>query len=182
MKKQLEFMKIVAHRLDAAGIPYMLTGSLAMTFYATPRMTRDVDVVVELSPQDTARFSKQFTDDCYVDGSSVDDAVSHRGMFNIINNQSIVKVDFIVRKADSYHETEFARRRYIEVDGFRVAVVSPEDLILSKLLWAKDSGSATQQDDVIRLMRTIRNLDWSYLEKWASALGIAQELRQVRSK
>ena len=182
MDEQLEFMKVVVRRLNAAGIPYMLTGSMAMTFYATPRMTRDVDVVVELSPQDTKRFSKQFTEDCYVDGDSVDAAVSRRGMFNIINNRSIVKVDFIVRKADAYHETEFARRRYMVVDGFQVAVASPEDLILSKLLWAKDSGSAAQRGDVRHLIKAVVGLDWTYLEQWAGTLGVAEELRRARSE
>jgi hypothetical protein len=30
----------------------MLTGSMAMNYYAQPRMTRDIDIVVELTPQD----------------------------------------------------------------------------------------------------------------------------------
>jgi len=40
----LKFINLVDNRLTSAGIPYMLTGSVAMTFYGVPRMTRDVDI------------------------------------------------------------------------------------------------------------------------------------------
>jgi hypothetical protein len=47
MDEQLEFVKQIAERLATAGIEYMMTGSMAMAIYASPRMTRDVDVVVD---------------------------------------------------------------------------------------------------------------------------------------
>lgn len=47
MSDQLEFLELIVSRLDGAGIPYMLTGSVAMSIYAGPRMTRDIDLVVE---------------------------------------------------------------------------------------------------------------------------------------
>ena len=46
-QKQLEFMKQIAERLDTAHIRYMLTGSMAMAIYSVPRMTRDIDLVIE---------------------------------------------------------------------------------------------------------------------------------------
>lgn len=48
MSEQIDFIKEIAARLDSAGIAFMLTGSLAMTFYATPRMTRDIDLIIEI--------------------------------------------------------------------------------------------------------------------------------------
>ena len=44
----LEVLRIVTSRLDLAGVPYLVSGSLALGYYAQPRMTRDIDVVVEL--------------------------------------------------------------------------------------------------------------------------------------
>ena len=41
MTDQFSILKLVAERLDAAGIPYMLTGSIAAGYYARPRMIRD---------------------------------------------------------------------------------------------------------------------------------------------
>ena len=49
MLDDLEILKLVCNRLEDAQIPYMLTGSFAGNFYAVPRMTRDIDIVLELS-------------------------------------------------------------------------------------------------------------------------------------
>ena len=181
MDEQLEFVKEIAHRLDSAGIPYMLTGSLAIAVYAVPRMTRDIDVVVEVTPKDTKRFAELFSKDCYVDEDTVRDAISSRTMFNVIHNRWIIKAYFIVRKDDPYREAEFARRRHIEVAGTRVAIVAPEDLILSKLIWAKESQSELQQRDVVQLMQSVKDLDWPYLERWAVTLGVPDDLKNARS-
>ncbi|MEE9151178.1 MAG: hypothetical protein V3U20_05005 [Thermoplasmata archaeon] len=48
MDDQLEFVKLIASRLDSVGIAYMMTGSMAMAVYSMPRMTRDIDLVIEL--------------------------------------------------------------------------------------------------------------------------------------
>lgn len=56
MSEQIEFVKEIARRLDSAAIEYMFTGSIAMVFYATPRMTRDIDLVVQLQPTDAQKL------------------------------------------------------------------------------------------------------------------------------
>jgi len=182
MDEQLELVKIVSRRLDDVGIPYMLTGSVAMALYVNPRMTRDVDVVIDLTPGDVKIFAQQFASGFYLDDDAVDDAVSRKAMFNIIHDEWIVKVDFIVRKSDPYHEMEFNRRRRVTIDGLQVSIVTPEDLILSKLLWAKESGSVMQHDDVTHLTNAIKGLDWHYMERWAGALDVGDVLRNLRPK
>jgi hypothetical protein len=37
----------IGERLAAAGIPYMVTGSVASSFHGEPRATRDIDIVIE---------------------------------------------------------------------------------------------------------------------------------------
>jgi hypothetical protein len=49
---ELEVLQDAIARLDRAGIAYMLTGSVALSYYAEPRMTRDIDLVVELADRD----------------------------------------------------------------------------------------------------------------------------------
>jgi hypothetical protein len=63
MLNELEVLKDVAERLERAGIAYMLTGSVAMNYYAQPRMTRDIDLVVALDPSDAARIRNTFEPD-----------------------------------------------------------------------------------------------------------------------
>jgi len=46
---ELEVLQDATERLERAGIQYMLTGSIALSYYAQPRMTRDIDLVVELA-------------------------------------------------------------------------------------------------------------------------------------
>ena len=181
MDEQLAFVHLIATRLDDADIPYMVTGSMALAVYAVPRMTRDIDLVVEYRPQDAVRLADLFAGDCYVDTDSVRQAADQRGMFNIIHNEWLIKADFIVRKDEAYRKTEFARRCQIEIGGMPIAVVAPEDLVLSKLHWAKDSASELQQRDVRQILESVTDLDMSYIEKWAIELGVDELLQKART-
>ena len=168
-------------RLDAAGIPYMLSGSTAVGVYATPRMTRDIDIVVALEPLDADRFARLFAEDFYCDAEAVRRSTMARGIVNIIHLERIVKVDVVVRKDTPYRRLEFERRRRARIDGTEIWVVSPEDLILSKLAWAKDSRSEIQLGDVRTLLRTVADLDRGYVEQWARELSVTTLLNEVQS-
>ncbi len=180
MDEQLEFMKLIASRLDSTGIPYMITGSMAMAIYSTPRMTRDIDLVVEVTPTDVNKIVDIFSEDCYIDQDSVMQAVHTHGMFNIIHNDWMVKADFIIRKNEDYRREEFERRQKINIDGIAISVVAAEDLILSKLVWGKRSQSDLQLHDVYQMISTVSELDWEYMQKWATALGVADLLRKAK--
>lgn len=181
MSDELEVLKLVASRLDGAGIAYMVSGSMAMNYYAQPRMTRDIDIVVELAPADANRLVQLFAAEFYCDADAVRDAIARRFMFNIIHSTLAVKVDFIVRKALPYREAEFARRREATVAGVRLWLVSPEDLVLSKLVWAKDSHSDLQLNDVRNLIAAQPAMDWAYVRRWASDLSVAALLDEVQA-
>lgn len=180
MDEQLEFVRLIASRLDSAGIPYMLTGSMAMAIYAVPRMTRDIDLVVEAGAVDVDKIVGLFSEDCYIDRDTVSQAVDARSMFNIIHNEWVVKADFIVRKDEEYRREEFARRQEAIIEDMIVSVVSIEDLVLSKLVWGKPSGSEMQLRDVRQIISTVAELDWKYMKKWAAVLGIDSLLEKVR--
>lgn len=95
MNSEFEVLRDVVTRLESAGIPYMLTGSVAMSIYAEPRMTRDIDIVVELAPGDAHRVSELFSTDYYVSEEAVRAAILERRMFNLFNLSRLVKVDLI---------------------------------------------------------------------------------------
>jgi len=180
MHEELSVLKLVTARLDAAGLAYMVTGSVALSLYAEPRMTRDVDLVVELGPSDTARLVDVFGAEFHVDADRIRDAITARSMFNVIHTAAVVKLDIIVRKAGAYREAEFRRRRRAEIDGASMWVVSPEDLLLSKLDWARDSRSEVQLRDVQKLIKAQPSLDWTYIQDWADRLGLRELVREVR--
>lgn len=180
MDEQLEFMKLIASRLDSAGIPYMMTGSMAMAIYSIPRMTRDIDLVVEVTPTDVDKIVGLFSEDCYIDQDSVMQAVHTHGMFNIIHNDWVVKADFIIRKNEDYRREEFARRKKINIEDMVISVVAAEDLVLSKLVWGKRSQSDLQLRDVCQMISTVSELDWKYMQNWAAVLGVGDLLRKAK--
>src|SRR5262245_29479336 len=98
MTDELRVLVDVSSRLDGAGIAYMVSGSMAMSFYAQPRMTRDIDVVVELHAGDVDRVLGLLASDFYVDADAVREAILRQSLFNVIHNELVIKVDFIVRK------------------------------------------------------------------------------------
>jgi len=167
---ELAVLSDVVSRLELAGFDYMLTGSVAMNYYAEPRMTRDIDIVVALAGTDAGKVIEIFQDAYYLSPDAVIDAVRDRKIFNIVHYESVVKVDLIVRKESEYRQLEFNRRRPIEVGELVTWIVSKEDLILSKLLWAQDSRSELQLNDVRNLLATKPDLD--YLREWSPQLGL----------
>ena len=177
MFSELDVLRVVSERLDAAQIPYMLTGSYALAFYTTPRMTRDLDLVIALGEDDVGAIVKVFESDFYIDVDDVRSAVHSRSQFNLMHLKSGIKVDLIIRKAAEYRQIEFARRQQVNFAGMKTWIVTKEDLILSKLDWAKDSGSELQQRDVRSLMND--SVDRAYVEQWAKRLGVDALLRSV---
>ena len=177
--EELEVLTIVAGRLEAAGIPYMVTGSVAANYYAVPRMTRDIDLVVELSAGDADRVFALFEGDFYVDRDAVRAAIDERSVFNLIHQAYVIKVDCIVRKDSEYRRTEFGRRRRGTVEAHDLAFVTPEDLIISKLDWMRQTRSEVQLADVRNLLRSVPSLDRQYLTHWTERLGIGALYREA---
>lgn len=180
MMDEQEVLKIVVKRLESAGIRYMITGSIAANFYTTPRMTRDIDIIIEVKERDAERLFALFSNDFYADKDTIKDALHSRGMFNAIHREGIVKVDFMIRKDTEYRKVEFERRRRIEFEGLGMDVVSPEDLILSKLDWAKDSLSEMQIGDVKNVLKTVPDLDTHYIEKWVAKLKLKEIYQEAK--
>jgi hypothetical protein len=168
---ELDVLRDVRTRLERAGIEYMLTGSLALSYYATPRMTRDVDLVIAVDPDDAERLATAFERSYYVPPvSELTRAIRARGMFNLLHVESGVKVDMVVRKDEPFRRAEFTRRARVPLAGFDAWIVSKEDLILSKLVWAKDSESELQRRDIRNLLTS--GADLAYLREWALRLGV----------
>lgn len=86
-------------------------------------------------------------------------------------------MDFIVLKSGDYRREEFARRRKITLGDFQTWIVSQEDLILSKLYWARDSKSEMQLRDVRNLITA--ECDADYLRSRAQQIGVMELLEEA---
>jgi hypothetical protein len=167
---EIDIVRDISQRFEQVGIPYMLTGSMAMNYYAQPRMTRVIDVVIAIAPDDVHLVAALFQADYYVSEESIRESIVRESIFNLIHQESVIKVDCIIRKGSEYRRVEFERRHRISILDFSTFIVSKEDLIISKLFWAKDSLSEIQLGDVKNLLAT--GYDAAYLQRWTSELGL----------
>jgi hypothetical protein len=173
---EIDIVRDVSRKFEQAGVPYMLTGSMAMNYYAQPRMTRDIDVVIAISPADVDRVTALFRPDYYVSEENIRESLAHESNFNLIHQDSVIKVDCIIHKRSEYRRLEFERRQKISILDFTTFIVSKEDLIISKLFWAKDSHSELQLTDVKNLLAT--GYDLAYVQHWTRELGLNNLLQQ----
>ncbi len=180
MSEEIEVLKTVTQRLNEAGINYMVSGSIAANYYTIPRMTRDIDIVIELQYCDVDKFVRLFQKDFYVDRKMVEREVLQQGMFNLIQNQYVLKIDFIIKKGSVYQQTAFANRKHVLIEESPIWFISPEDLIISKLLWAKDSLSEMQLKDVRNLIKTVDKLDLKYIDNWVGKLHLEGLYKQAK--
>ncbi len=177
MLSELDLLLDVARRLEEAGLEYMLTGSMALNHYAQPRMTRDIDFVIALVLKDLETLPQIFGEEFYFSPEAAREAILNQSSFNVIHNDSLIKIDFMIRKREDYRLVEFQRRKRIEVSGRPLWIVSKEDLILSKLDWASESQSERQLADVENLLAT--GADIEYLKTWSQKLNLTAMLTRV---
>ena len=169
----IKFFNIIIDALRECNIPYMLSGSVAMSLYIVPRSTRDFDFIIHLTQQNIDLFVEKFRIGYYCDRDQVFDALKNPtyGMFNIIDYSSGYKADFVILKNTPFRQEEFSRRMQMEFYGKTIYVVSPEDLLLSKLIWIQDYQSALQMEDIKNLAE-IKTLNKEYILQWVGILGL----------
>jgi len=183
LKGQTSFLHQLIAWLNAAGVPYMVAGSLGSSYHGEPRATQDVDVVIDPTKQQLEQFLSLLDDTIYVSKESACEEFTRRGMFNIIDMESGWKADLVFRKYRKFSEVEFDRRVSVDLDGLATSIASAEDIILSKLEWAREGAGERQIRDAIgvALIQGSR-LDREYLDGWAGQLGVEKILQEVLSK
>ena len=176
----------VVDALEQLSVRYHIGGSLASSAYGVPRATADVDLIAEIRPEQIDAFVSQLQATYYVAPESVAEAVSLRRAFNLINLETMIKVDVFVPEARPFDQQELSRARQQTLDiaeGARTFFVkSPEDLVLRKLSWYRAGGelSERQWSDVVGVLKVQRErLDTGYMVSWAARLEIVDLLERA---
>ena len=175
-------LRAVVAALDRAGIPYMLTGSLAAAYHGAGRATLDLDLVIDPTPQQLQNLVAALPPEAYyVSLDAAFEAQAAESLFNVIDLETGWKVDLFIRKSRPFSQAEFERRAAATFEGIPLAVATIEDVLISKLEWAKLGESARQLEDVAALLR-IRgpDLDREYLERWIGRLGLGTQWGAAR--
>ena len=163
--------------LDVAGIPYFVTGSFASSAHGVPRSTNDIDIVIAPTPAQLRRLLDEFPETEFAtDREDALDALSHRSLFNIIDYATMWKVDFIIKQATPFDASRFARRRGVDIAGVVLDTASPEDILITKLWWAKLGASERQMNDAVGIVQVqAENLDRDYIERWVVVLDLESQ-------
>ena len=179
-----EFFERVVRELDQAGIPYMVTGSLASSAHGRIRSTEDIDIVIAPTKEQLLAFVSAFpADQFYADDQDALESFRYNSQFNVIDFATTWKADFIFRKNREFSRVEFGRRQPYMVGGVRAYLATPEDIVIAKLEWAKLGQSERQIEDVGGIIeRQGPKLDRGYIEQWVSELSLQSEWRRALAR
>jgi hypothetical protein len=171
--------------LDELGVPYALGGSMASSLLGEPRSTVDVDLAVQLDATTGEVLLERVSAGFYVPVDSAREAIRAHSSFNLVDTQNALKVDLFVVGDGLLDRMQIQRRVRIVVPGSPegIWVTSPEDQVLRKLDWFRqsDSMSDRQWRDVVGILRVHgAELDDEYLSESALALDLSAELDEAR--
>lgn len=181
-----KFVNQIASVLNQLKIDYIITGGIAVSVWGKPRHTADVDIVVEIdsveSIQDLIKDLKKVFPKSYPDVEMAIDAFKRKSEFNVIESGYGLKADFFISDKSEYKKLEIKRGRSRKIDGKIIRFISPEDLIISKLIWFKDSESTRQLEDIASVLDIQKNLDKKYLTLWIEKLELKEEWEKVKKR
>ena len=176
--EQADLLRRLVEILEEEGITYLLVGSLASGVYGEPRLTHDIDVVVELGPDQAERLCAAFPQpEFYVSLQAAREAVAAGGQFKVIHAASGNKIDFLIARRDAWGRSQLSRRRREQIlPGRPGYTAAPEDVILGKLWYYREGGSEKHLRDIAAMMQVSGDeIDARYITHWAHELGLAQE-------
>jgi hypothetical protein len=183
---QQGFFETVLQALERLEIPYMIAGSVAAIVYGEPRLTNDMDVIVELELPAVEPLAQAFRPpDFYCPPTaSILEAMRRRSQFNILHVASGSKVDLILRKHTEHGAAEFVRKQLQPLTpALNAYCASPEDIVIAKLDFHRKGQSEKHISDVAGILRTQGNaLDREYLEAWVKKLALEDPWRKSQER
>lgn len=174
---------MVVQALEGVGGRYLVGGSLASSASGEPRQTNDIDLAVELAPEETRNFVAGLGSDFYADADDIRDAFRRGLSANLVHLPSGLKIDLFPKGRESFDDSEFERRRLVNLEGVRSFYLeSPEDAVVRKLIWYRKGGevSERQWSDVLGILRVQGGrLDASYVRRWAAEMRVSDLLERI---
>lgn len=156
------------------GIPYFIAGGVATIVHGQPRYTLDLDLVVEIARADLPSLVTAQAQRFYCPPRAVESLQAGQGsILNVVQMDLALAANIALASSSDFDQAKMQRRQLIDFAETQAWFISPEDLILSKLLWKSDSEK--QQRDVLGVMKVQEDLlDLDYLRSWADRLGLAE--------
>ncbi len=174
----------IVEALEEFGIPYHIGGSVASSLYGLPRLTIDADLVADIRMEHVRPLVRQLETDYYIDEDMIRDAIRRQSSFNVIHQDTILKVDIFIPKSRLFDQEELYRvQQEVLLEGTRpFNVASPEGTILNKLEWYRMGGEVSdrQWNDILGVLKVQgTSLDMAYLQRWAANLNVTDLLERA---
>ncbi len=182
----LDALGVLAEALDGLRVRYFVCGSVASSVRGTFRATADVDLVVDLRPEQAEALVKALGKGWYADAEMIRDSLHGGRSFNLIHMPTVQKLDLFPATTE-FHDSELGRATVVSLgqEGkVRCPVASAEDTLLSKLRWYREGNetSERQWSDIRGIVATNLNLDLEYLRLWAVRLRVSDLLAKALVK
>lgn len=166
--------------LNRLGVEYMVTGSAASMAYGEPRLTLDVDIVLQLVGGRIRDFVQAFPPEHYYcppeDVIRVETNRESRGHLNVIHMSSGFKADIYPLGRDPLHIWGMGRRRRMIVGSEPVMLAPPEYVIVRKLEFYREGRSEKHLRDIAGMLRVSGEvIDQQAIEEWTRRLGLTEE-------
>lgn len=179
------FQRVLAV-LDRMEILYAVGGSVASGVRGNYRYNNDIDILVGMPPEAMEAFVAQLGPDFRADAGTRREAFRLGRPWNIISARAAFKFDLIPAGDDTFAASQLARRTFESAAFFgqqiEFAVVTSEDILLSKLRWFRKGHETSEQQwrDILGIAAIQGpRLDRAYLDQWAARLGVADLLARV---
>lgn len=181
-----ELVALFLAPLEATGVQYMVTGSVAATIYGEPRLTQDVDLVLQLSSSDAARVVDAFPDSEYyappLEVLTDEAGRPTDGHFNLLHRETGLRADCYLAGDDALCLWGLANCRSLAVGEQRIRVAAPEYVILQKLRYFRAGGGEKHLRDIARMLRVSRDgIDYTVIASWVESLGLVAAWDAARS-
>lgn len=182
--KQKDVFGYVIDVLNRLGILYMISGSIASIAYGKPRLTYDMDIVIDLDKTQAKNLASSFGKEWYVNLEDIYEAIQKKGHFNIIHFKSGSKIDFFLHGDSEFDKTEFERRRKEKFDEKRQAsFATPEDIIIKKLDYYQQGASEKHLEDIRGILEISGELlDLAYISRWAKKKGTDETWKKLQKR
>jgi len=166
--------------LEDLKIPYMLTGAIAVNFYGRLRLTHDLDIVVQIRKEEAARLVRGLGAKFLLDEMAILQALEEQGMVNALHLETGFKIDFWMLREEEYSQVCFQRKVRKRIFKKRAWLISPEDLVITKLIWFKKSEIQKHLEDAKGIWEIQKGrLDLGYLQKWAKRQKVEKLLEKL---
>lgn len=181
-----ELFRRFAQPLHSLGIPYMATGAVAAVVYGEPRLTLDLDLVLQISPADAAPFSAAFpVSEFYVPPLETIEQEAARpshGHFNLLHLDTGLRADIYLAGTDPLDAWGLANRRREEVLGETVWLAPPPYVIVRKLEYFAQGGSTKHLTDIQAMLRIRPDLmDLATVETFVVQRGLEDAWQKART-